>query len=296
MADHRLTSDLLPGRVVVVTGAARGFGEGIARGFALAGASVALFDVEADELEVTRAEIAANGGEAVPYLVDVSDFGQMQAAIDDVVARWGRLDVIVNNAAIMPLVPFIDLTPELWRKMIDINLNGVFNGIKAAWPHMARQSAGHCMAIASGSSVRGFVDETAYCAAKHGIEGFTKALAMEAEPFGIAVNTMGPGKRIKPTSVTRAQFAAMSPEQQAQWTDPIDLAPAFVWLAMQPPARFTGLRFDAGPLADTIAAEGFDFDFAPHKGTLYVADFEERVQFRRAWSRLPKSVQHGDAD
>jgi 3-hydroxybutyrate dehydrogenase len=292
MAADLLTSDLMPGRVVVVTGAARGFGEGIARGFALAGARVALFDVEAAELEITRAEIERSGGEAIPYIVDVSDFAQVQSAIDDVVKRWRRLDVIVNNAAIMPLVPFADLSPELWRKMIDIDLNGVFNGVKAAWPHMVRQGFGHCMAIASGSSVRGFVDETAYCAAKHGIEGFAKALAMEAEPHGIAFNTMGPGKRIKPTSVTRAEFAAWPPEEQAKWTEPIELAPAFVWLAMQPPARYTGLRFDAGPVADTLAAEGFYFTFAPHKVTVYPDDFEARQAFRRMWTRLPSEVSY----
>jgi NAD(P)-dependent dehydrogenase (short-subunit alcohol dehydrogenase family) len=147
-----------------------------------------------------------------------------------------------------------------------------------------RQGGGHCIAIASGASVRGFVNEVAYCAAKHGLEGFTKALAMEAEPYNIAVNTMGPGKRIKPTSVTRAQAKTVDPVERAAWVDPLALAPAFVWLAAQPPQRFTGLRFDAGPLADTIAAEGFDFAFSPEKVTIYPEDLAERLARRREWT------------
>ena len=193
----------------------------------------------------------------------------MSAAVEQVVARWGRLDVLVSNAATMPLVPFAATTPELWNLILGVNLTGVYNGVRAAWPHLVRQGGGHCIAIASGASVRGFVDEVAYCAAKHGLEGFTKALAMEAEPHNIAVNTMGPGKRIKPTSVTRAQAEAADPNERAAWVDPLELAPAFVWLASQPPQRFTGLRFDAGPLADTIAAEGHDFAFSPEKVTIY---------------------------
>ncbi len=198
----------------------------------------------------------------------------MQSAVAEIVARWGRLDVLVSNAAIMPLVSFADTTPELWHKMMGVNLTGIYNGVKAVWDQMVAQGGGHCMAIASGASLRGFLDEVAYCTAKHGLEGFTKALAMEAAPFNIAVNTMGPGKRIKPTTITRAEYAALSSEEHAQWVEAIDLAPAFVWLAAQPPQRFSGLRFDAGPLADTIAAEGYDFEFAPEKTTLYVEDMQ----------------------
>ena len=204
----------------------------------------------------------------------------MQATAAAIVAQWGRLDVVVNNAAVMPLVPFTQHTPDFWRKMIDVNLTGVYHGVWAAWPHLVRQGGGHCIAIASGASVRGFVDEVAYCAAKHGIEGFTKALALEAAAHNIAVNTIGPGKLIKPTSITRTDEARLSDADRARWTDPLLLAPAFAWLAAQPPSRFTGLRFDAGPLADTIAAEGYDFDFAPEKVTLYSEDMKERLARR----------------
>lgn len=276
----------LSGKVALVTGAGRGFGAGIAQGFARAGARVCITDIDRAELALARQEIAATGGEVLALTADVADFSQMSAAVDQVVAWWGRLDILVSNAATMPLVPFGATTPELWNLILGVNLTGIYNGVRAAWPHFVHQGGGHCIAIASGASVFGFVNEVAYCAAKHGLEGFTKALAMEAEPQNIAVNTMGPGKRIKPTSVTRAQAEAADPNERAAWVDPLELAPAFVWLASQPPQRFTGLRFDAGPLADTIAVEGYDFAFRPEKVTLYPADLVERLARRREWTTV----------
>jgi NAD(P)-dependent dehydrogenase (short-subunit alcohol dehydrogenase family) len=275
----------LKGRVAWVTGAGRGFGAGIAQGLAEAGAHVAICDVDRTELNVTAAAIRAAGGRVLAERVDVTDYEAMESMAAIIAAEWGRLDMVVNNAAIMPLTSFAaGHTPSFWRKMIDVNLTGVFHGVRAAWPHLLDAGGGHCIAIASGASIRGFRDEVAYCAAKHGIEGFTKALAIEAEPHNIAINTMGPGKHIKPTSITRAQEAALPPAERDKWVDAQVLAPAFVWLAMQPPARFTGLRFDAGPIADTIAAEGYDFAFAPEKVTLYVDDFKQRLDQRAQWT------------
>ena len=158
------SSELLANRVAWVTGAGRGFGAGIARGLAQAGARVCITDIGADELAATAAEIRGDSGEVMVQVTDVTDASAMQATAAAIVAQWGRLDVVVNNAAVMPLVPFTQHTPDFWRKMIDVNLTGVYHGVWAAWPHMVRQGGGHCIAIASGASVRGFVDEVAYCA------------------------------------------------------------------------------------------------------------------------------------
>lgn len=283
-----MNTSLLNQQSVLVTGAGRGFGAGIAVGMTQAGAKVCITDINAEELQQTTAEIEAAGGEVLPLVADVTDFAAMQQVVAQIVDRWGRLDTVVCNAAIMPLIPFTETTPALWGKIIGVTMTGVYNTVKAAWDQMVAQGGGHCMAIASGASVRGFLDEVAYCTAKHGLEGFSKALAMEAEPVNIAFNTMGPGKRIKPTNITRAEYDALSAEERAAWVDPVELAPAFVWLAAQPPSRFTGLRFDAGPLADTIAAEGYDFEFAPEKVTVYVADFVERLNRRDEWTTQKK--------
>lgn len=273
--------DILSGKTAWVTGAGRGFGAGIAQGLAQAGARVCISDVNASELAVSASEIDASGGVVMAQTVDVADYAAMQAAADAMVAAWGRIDLLVSNAAIMPLRSFDEHTPEFWQSMLAINLSGVYHGVRAVWEQMKRQGGGHLVAIASGASVRGFVDEVAYCTAKHGLEGFTKALALEAEPFNIAVNTVGPGKRIKPTSISREQERQLSDAERSQWVEPIALAPAFVWLASKPPSRFSGLRFDAGPIADAIAAEGYDFAFAPEKVTLYVDDFTRRLAERK---------------
>ena len=279
---------ILDGRVALVTGAGRGFGAGIARGLARAGAGVCIVDVNAEELAETEREILgdtlAGADSVLSQVADVSDFAQMETAVAETVSLWGRLDIVVNNAAIMPLISFEETDPGLWQRMLDVNLTGVYNGVKAAWPQLKRQGGGHCIAIASGASVRGFRDEVVYCAAKHAIEGFTKALAMEAEPHNIAVNTVGPGKLIKPTAISRDDEDAVDPATRRQWVDPVELAPAFVWLAAQPPSRFTGLRFDAGPIADSVAAEGFNFEVSPEKVTLYVDDFIARQNERSRWS------------
>ena len=269
---------LLTDKVLVITGAGRGLGWGLGRGLAKAGAHLCLVDVNEAELSQTVADIKSDGYEALSFVADVRDFAAMTQVVDQVVKRWGRLDAMISNAAIMPLVPFDDMSPKVWQEILDVNLTGVYNGVRAAWEPMKQQGGGHCIAIASGASVRGFVNEVAYCAAKHALEGFTKALAMEAKAYNIALNTMGPGKRIKPTSITRAEAAQMSAAVQGEWVDPIELAPAFTWLISQPPTRFTGLRFDAGPIVDTITAEGIDFAFAPEKVTLYVSDFIERLK------------------
>jgi len=271
---------LLEGKVALVTGAGRGFGWGIARALGQAGARVCIGDINDEELARSESDLRADGTEVLALHLDVSDLAAFQAAVDQVVGRWGRLDVVVQNAAYMPLIRFEDTSPELWWRQLHVSLGGLFNAVRASWDVMRAQGGGHIMGIASGSSVRGYKDEVTYCTGKHGQEGFAKALALESAPYNIAINTIGPGKPIKTTGVTWEQFEALPLEQKAGWTDPAELGTAFVWLASQPPSRFSGLRFDAGPLADTIAAEGYDFEFAPEKGTLYVDDFVAQLKWQ----------------
>ena len=280
-------SGSLAGMVVLVTGAGRGFGEGIARGLAAQGASVCVTDVNAAELQQTTDTIEQAGGDVLARVVDVRDLGALESTVAACVARWGRLDAVIANAAILPMVSFADTTPAQWQQILDINLTGVYNTFKAAWGQFIAQGGGHCIAIASGASVRGSRNEVAYCAAKHAIEGMNKALAMEAEPFNIAVNSVGPGTLIKPTSLDRAAATTASADQREQWADPATLAPAFAWLVRQPPTCYTGLRFDAASIADTISAEGDDFTFDPDKVTLYPADLRARLVERSRWTTLP---------
>lgn len=266
-------------RVALVTGAARGLGWGIARAFGLAGARVCVTDISDDELARCARDLAADGAEFRAYSSDVADLVECTRVVREIVDRWGRLDVVVHNAIYMPLIPFDATTPEEWSRQIDVGIGGLFNCTYAVWNQMKAQGGGHIIGIASGSSIRGYREEIAYCTIKHGIEGFVKALSLEARAHNIALNTIGPGIRIKPTRMTWAEYDRAAEELKASWANPVELGKAWVWLAAQPPSRFNGCRFDAGTLVQTLAREGDDFEFTAEKVTLYPDDFRARQKW-----------------
>ena len=280
----------MTGKVALVTGAGRGLGWGVARAMARAGARVLLTDVEEADLSAVVAGIVADGaadaGDVRGRRLDAADAADVRAAIDELVRDWGRIDAYVHAGVFMPLERFERLSPADFQRVMDVGFGGLVNGARAAWDAMRCQGGGHLIGIASGSSLRGFVDEVAYCAVKHAQEGFAKALALEAAVDGvpIAVNTIGPGRPIKPTRMTWAELECVPAEERAAWADPTELGRAFVWLACQPPGRFNGLRFDAGPILDTIAREGPDFAFAPEKVTMYPDDLRAREAW---WAAYP---------
>ena len=270
--------------VVLVTGAARGLGWGIARAFASAGARICALDLNGEELERCARDLAADHAEFETFRSDVADLAECRRVVGRIVDRWGRLDVVVHNAIYMPLVTFDATTPAEWSRQLDVGIGGLFNYTSAAWGQMKAQGGGHIIGIASGSSVRGYKEEIAYCTVKHGIEGFVKALSLEAAGHNIAINTMGPGARIKPTRMTWADYDRAPDAVKAQWADPVALGRGFVWLAAQPPSLFSGYRFDAGTIVETIAREGDAFEFAPEKVTLYPDEFRARQAWYRTYT------------
>lgn len=272
---------VLQDRVVLVTGAGRGLGWGIAQAFAAAGASVAITDIDQHDVDAAVEHARSAGHQASGWILDVADEASFHRVVAAVVSRWGRIDVLVHNAVYMPLASFEDTSTDSWWRQLHVSLGGLFYGCKAVWPSMVSQGGGHIIGIASGSSLRGYVEEVTYCAGKHGQEGFVKALALEARGRNIAINTVGPGKLIKPTRMTWEELASVPEHERQGWHDPVDLGRAFVWLASQPHERYSGFRFDAGPIIDTLDAEGPDFEFAPEKVTLYGDDFRAR----QAWHR-----------
>ena len=275
---------MLRNRVVLVTGAARGLGWGIARAFGLAGARVCVTDIRDDELARCARDLAADRVDFQSFRSDVADLGECQRVVTSIVDRFGRLDVVVPNAIYMPLITFDATTPGEWSRQIDVGIGGLFNCTHAVWNQMKAQGGGHIIGIASGSSIRGYKEEIAYCTIKHGLDGFVKALSLEAKGHNIALNTIGPGARIKPTRMTWAEYDRAPAELRASWADPVELGKAWVWLAAQPASRFSGYRFDAAPLVETIAREGHDFEFTPEKVTLYPDDFRARQEWYRTYA------------
>ena len=184
----------LTGKVSIVTGSGRGLGKAIALGMAEYGATVITCSRTLAEAEATAAEIRAAGGTALGLRVDTADRASCQQLIDDTVAAFGKLDVLVNNAGIDIIEPAEDVTEEAWDTILDINLKGYFNCTQFAARQMLAQGTGG--SIANNSSIAGEVGIkglTAYSAAKGGVNQMTKVMAVEWAPKGIRVNAFSPG-------------------------------------------------------------------------------------------------------
>jgi NAD(P)-dependent dehydrogenase (short-subunit alcohol dehydrogenase family) len=183
----------LEGKVAVVTGAGSGIGRAIAHRFAQEGASVVIAEVNRDAGASAASEIRAEGGSALFVPTDVSRAADVEAMVRRTVAEFGRLDVLVNNAAIQILGRLADTSEEDWDRLQSVNLKGVFLCSKYAIPEMVRTGGGSIVNIASVLGLVGDPDLAAYCAAKGGVLALTKAAALAYGPAGIRVNAICPG-------------------------------------------------------------------------------------------------------
>ncbi len=225
--------DRLTGKVALVSGGARGIGEGIVRRFVAEGARVAIADVLDAEGEALAAEL----GHAATFLhLDVTDRGQWDAAVAAVEAKWGRLDCLVNNAGVIVFKRIDDLTEAEIRRLLDINLMGVINGTQAAIPALERAGGGSIVNMSSADGISGANSLSVYCASKFAVRGFTKACALELGHRKIRVNSIHPGgiftPMANPTNIPREYYDKgfwIYPAQRAG--DPEDIGAAAAFLA-----------------------------------------------------------------
>ena len=215
----------LSGKIAVVTGAARGIGRAVVREFAREGAQVHAIDRLADELAAVAKEHSA----ITPWALDLTQESEVARVFAAIEAQAGRIDVLVNNAGIIFFKPIEATAVEDWDRLLAVNLRGPFLCARAVAPGMKRRRAGAIINVSSNAGVRGGVDESAYCASKFGIEGFSRALALEFAPYNVSVNSVTPGHPVH-TAMSETTYG---PEQRKIWKDPAEIAPAFVHLALQ---------------------------------------------------------------
>jgi NAD(P)-dependent dehydrogenase (short-subunit alcohol dehydrogenase family) len=239
--------ETLAGKHAVVTGASRGIGLAIARSLLAQGARVTLMARDAVALEAAAAGL---GGGVTWQAVDVTD----PSSVADAFARAGAVDILVNNAGQAASSPFLRLEAAMWQRMLDVNLSGAYHCIQAALPSMLDAGWGRIVNLASTAGLTGYRYVAAYCAAKHGLVGLTRALALELATKGITVNAVCPGytetdivqdavanivrKTGRSEAQARAELAAANP--QGRLVQPDEVAHAVTMLCMPAAAAMNG--------------------------------------------------------
>jgi len=244
---------LLKGKAALISGAAAGIGAGIAELFAESGAQVALLDVNGAGAQAKAASIRQKGGQALGYTADVRNREALAFAVEDTVAQFGGVDVLINNAGVYPRHTFLEMTEQQWDEMQDINLKSMFHLAKLVIPHMMRRRAGHIVNISSITFFLGLKNLTHYIASKGGVIGFTRALAREMGEYDIHVNCITPGlietEGEKALSVPQKEIDTMVGYQCLNRRIlPLDIARACLFLSSELSSGVTGqtLNVDGG--------------------------------------------------
>jgi NADP-dependent 3-hydroxy acid dehydrogenase YdfG len=181
-------------KVVVITGASSGIGETTAKFLAKQGAKVVLGARRSNRIDAVVQEISASGGKAIGFATDVTNRAEVEALIKRAADSFGRVDVLVNNAGIMPIAPISALKAEEWDRQIDVNIKGLLYGVAAALPHMQKQKSGHIINMASVFGIKMFAPGgTVYCATKAAVRALTEGLRMELHCQNIRCSMISPG-------------------------------------------------------------------------------------------------------
>jgi NADP-dependent 3-hydroxy acid dehydrogenase YdfG len=192
--NRKMGTSNIEGKIVVITGASGGLGESTARLLARHGAKIVLGARRKDRIDAVVKEIAAAGGKAIGFAVDVTKRSDVEALIKGAIDSFGRVDVLVNNAGIMPISPIQLLKVEEWDRQIDVNIKGLLYGVAAVLPQMQKQKTGHIINLASVFGIKVFAPGgTVYCATKAAVRTLTEGLRMELHSENIRCTMISPG-------------------------------------------------------------------------------------------------------
>jgi NADP-dependent 3-hydroxy acid dehydrogenase YdfG len=203
-------SDNIAGKVVVITGASSGLGEATARLLSAQGASVVLGARRQDRIRSLASELNDRSGKAIAVTMDVTDRAQVKTLVDTAAQAYGRVDVMINNAGLMPQAPLERLKVDEWDRMVDVNLKGVLYGIAAALPYMQQQRSGHFINVSSVAGHKVGPGFAVYAATKHAVRALSEGLRMEVKPYNIRTTVISPGAVATelPDSITDPDTAA----------------------------------------------------------------------------------------
>jgi NAD(P)-dependent dehydrogenase (short-subunit alcohol dehydrogenase family) len=233
-------------RTAIVTGGASGIGLAISERLAADGAAVAIFDLNGDGAEAAAGKIEVAGGSAIGMAVDVTDRPGIEGAVATVRSRLGRPTILVNDAGMTGFDPFLEIPVEKWELLLKVNLTGTFHCCQVVIPDMLEEGWGRIVNISSSSIHSGSARMTHYVAAKSGVVGLTKALALEFAPRGITVNTIPPGFIDTPMLRGAADEGYVSIDNSISTTPvgrpgrPEDIAAACAFLVSEEASYVTG--------------------------------------------------------
>ncbi|MDE0806077.1 MAG: SDR family NAD(P)-dependent oxidoreductase [Longimicrobiales bacterium] len=259
---------------VLITGASRGLGRGIACFLGQAGARLWIASEVESELETTATMIRDKGGLVKVRVTDLSSRSQRSELAKEVKAGSDRLVAIINNAAVLKRQSLADIQEDSWEETLKVNLTAPVFLTRDLISELSDRG-GSIINVSSQAGVLGFANQSAYCASKFGIEAFTRSLALELVGSKISVNSVTPGLKIKPTSITEKDRSMLDPNISQAWADPVRLGPAFHLLARLR-GGVSGCRFNAFTLAEYIAEYGSELTVKElHKVAEYVLPGDE---------------------
>jgi NADP-dependent 3-hydroxy acid dehydrogenase YdfG len=237
VSGDKAMTNKIKGKVVVITGASSGLGEAAARLLSAQGATVVLGARRSDRLKSLANELSQDKRKALAVSTDVTQRDQVKELVDTAIKEFGRVDVMINNAGIMPRAPLERLTIDDWDRMIDVNIKGVLHGIAAALPHMKQQKSGHMIFVSSVAGHKIAPDLAVYAATKHAVRALAEGFRQEVKPYNIRTTIISPGAvdTELPDSITEPDVAEKIRQYYADIAIPAESFAHAVAFAMSQP-------------------------------------------------------------